>query len=699
MAVTYAVESDNQTAPQRPMWWALLLGLSGLAAGLIWVTGISAFPLVLVATAAAGLGLAQVSSLRLGFTGALAVVLGGYSILLHFTMAIPWGLAAIGGVSLLALVGAGIAALIRTPNPVLPSRRAAIVGIALTLLALILTVWFIPWRTARGAGPVWAMHNDAVVQMIKTHVQISADGFDTSSALNPSPLPSALIAVAAAVGRIRLTNPNQALENDVLRLAELWGLLILATSALAAWIAWRMATRQARHITNLQPIPDVSPLELAVLPDDVPAPGPAWSRRWLPILGTIIAALLPFTWYFAGFAFAYGFLNSTLSLVLLLLAWAIWLELPDSPPVLVAALLSLVTVAMLATWAPVALITAGLTLLALWKGLRANLAIAGRAGAGGQAWADDALFPNRPAWNWVAWVVAALPVPLYGLFVTIPDFNQQGEALAVAEGIAVIPLYHVLLVGIFAAVAIALYAWASRDSQPIWGMLIVIVTSGILVGFLVHLNTRVGFPGWGYYPVKAAWAVTSLLIIIGIAALFGALLHWRLPALGQGAGMALVTVLSVLIMRQYLWEPLRVVNFFAPVEVLRNSGFAAGPWRANILFDAYRHDQLTILQLEEPRWMVADQIVPGDGRADRFANFWLLQIHPGAGLPGGPEEVARGFAYTLDPRSPEGICAAVETWGQPTTVLTADPNLEALLVTSCPEAPITVEMFNPPWHG
>jgi len=686
-------ESMPSNVQRSRLFWAIGLGVAGLLTGIMWAIGASAFPLVLVALVAGGIGLAQFSNLRLGMLGALALLLGGYAILLHFTNIIPWGLAAIGGAALLLMVCAGMAALLRSGDPILPSANAMAWGAVLLSLALVASVVFIPLRNAMGVGPVWAMHNDAVIQMIKARVQLNADGFDTSTALNSSPLTSALVAVAAAVGRLSIGDPNRFLENDVLRLAELWVLLVLATSALAAWIVWRMARpdREIRRDLRIRSIgsvliPDADPVLTVVEPD-------LSSNKFSlapTILAAFIGATLPLTWYFAGFAFAFGFLNSTLSFVILLLAWAIYLELPDGPPVLVAGMLSLATVAMLATWAPLALIPAALAILSLLRALWEIIAVDSDADVGKQSY--------RRYWSWLAWIFAALPVPLYGLFVTWPDFQQQGEELAVEGGFLGQPIYHIMLVSGLALIGLIVYAIRTRSyAHTLSGGLGVLVAGAAVLFVLTYLNRRVGLPGWGYYPFKAAWAVTSLLLVIGLGSLIGALLHTGFRCLVKTGGIALITSITLGLMSQYTWQQLSIRNVFAPVEVLHSTGSAYGPWRANILFDAYRADSLTLLAVEDARWMVPDQIVPGDGRADVFANFWLLQIIPGAGMPHGEEEQMRTYAYTLDPRFPEQICAVLTRWGQPTNIQTVDPSLEPKLRAICPGAQFGVVVNNPAW--
>jgi len=715
---------------RSPIWLSILL--AAVLAAILWFTGISAFPLILAALIVFGLGLAQFGTLPLGILSALAFLLGGYAVVLRFAAHLGLGLAGIGGIGLLLLVSAGLAVLLTRRKPlILPSRRAVLWSAALLVVALIATVVWVPFRNSVGVGPAWAMHNDAVIQMIKAQAIMLSDGLDYAVTPNSSPLTAALVAMVAAAGRAGIGDPNRFLENDVLRMAELWGLLVLASSVLAGWITWRTITLRHRSDGGFdgrfaaQPTNNGNSLRHRA------------GRTLLPIIAALIAAALPLTWYFAGFAFAFGFLNYSLALVILLLTWALWLELPNNPPVLVAAALSATGVALLATWAPLALIAAALAILALVRALRN-------------------LIPTPPprTSGWIALALATIPIPLYALLVTIPDFGLHGDALAVEGGISPLPISHLVGVVAFTIIGIVLLSLRTANWLLPGGLAAVLGAGAIAIGFLVLLNTRADLPGWGYYPIKAAWTATSLLLIIAVAAWFGALFTWTSPVMDDAAavitddaepanspadnyiydsypavdyaaetitapstvvpqskryltpirwaGLALITLSSLAIMRQYTLGPLTLGNAVAPLQVLRSTGYAAGPWRANILFDSYREDRLTLLAIEDARWMIADQVIPGDGRADQFANFWLLQVNPGAGVPGGWQNDIRTFAYTLDPRSPEQICEVAERWESvsgtttPTEVFTVDATLPDRLAQVCSTS-VIVTVADPAW--
>ncbi|MCL1801315.1 MAG: hypothetical protein FWG25_08155 [Promicromonosporaceae bacterium] len=733
--VVEAVESGRNLAGAKRAW---LIGLAVLAAAalVIWFLGLSAFPLVIVVAVALALVLTQFSSPLVGISGALLLLLGSYAVWIRLVYYFPVGLPVSGAVTLIAALVICLLLLARMADPWLPSRGATIAGAVVLGLALLATVVFIPWRSAQGAAPIWAMHNDATIQVMKAFPQIDDGGLNTAFRPNSSPLTSALLAMAAAVGRLRVANLDQLFENDILRAAEYWGLMIFTTMLLAGLIAWRATARPQADSTGF-----------AV----APANRGRTSRLIFRILAIACVTLLPLTWYFAGLALTFGFYNSTLALIILLAAWAIWREGPEAPPLLTAFLLGMGGVAMLATWAPIALIPAALAILTLYRALRLTL-----------------VAQNRR--SWLLLIGAALPIPLYGLFITVFDFMREGEALGAYGGIPAISLNHVFLVVLVTSLVVILRAIGNGVWWNVLGTGLVIFSGLSAVAFLAFLNLRSGVSLWGYYPIKAAWTVTSLVIIIGLTEALGWVLDrpyrypesateatagpalyqnpglsfagsdsmmanpvllderpiFNSPALsiedfpfeGQesageqqriqssslspttqpargsawvtGLSLALTASLAFGFMLQYQYAPINLSNFFTPLEILRSTGPALGPERANVVFDVYRNEQATIVARFENQWNVIDRITPGDGRTDRFANLWLLQVLSTDGA-----DPIRPFAYFLNTYDAGEICAAVATWEQPVIVVTDDWELPYQLEAQCPLADLTVDLRLP----
>lgn len=659
----------------NPWVYGLTLGL--LFGLVVWLIGFSPWPLVIATLIAGALALAQFSNLRVGITGALLIALGGYAVLVRFfphtTLALDvtgeLALALAGAVAIFGLGRASRRRLAGELRFVVPSRAMAITAAVLLGVALLIAMAWLPWRTAVGEGPVWAMHNDATVQMIKARPIVNNGGVNTAIQRNSSPLTSALIAMSMVVGRSRLS-PEVILQNDVTRAAQLWVLLIFATCILAALICWR-ATRGSANMP-------------------------------LRIVAAALVGVVPLTWYYAGFAISAGFYNSTLTLLILLAAWHIWLESDTISPVLAIGLLSIATVAMLATWAPVAVIPAALAGVKLCTAL----------------WRAGRQLPNlRPA-GWLPLVLAALPIPLYALLVSLRDLGAEteaGDALAADGHIHQLPQTHVLWVLLLTALLVALTAVArphpnyrysdatSREPlatrrqplatrrepletrrQPLWGLVAIYLATALMMAFLFYQRWLGGRFLWGYYPIKAIWAVTSLLIVIGITTAIGFLSTRPIP---QSAAV-LGTLLSVAVAGMLLWQmpPANWRYVFTPFDIIRGAGSAAFPWRANTIFDANVAGEASMLVRYDERWDFVD--------TDRFANLWLLQL-----LSTDGDDPIRMFAYLLDPHDEHEVCQAITTWNRHVTVWSSDPGLAQRLAAICPGADFAVKLDQPPTWG
>lgn len=653
-------------ATHRPTFWLVGLCLAGVAGLITWLLGLTPWLLVAVALVAIALALAQWSNLRVGITGSLLATLGAYSVLVRFFPHLGLGLSLAGALSLGLAIAGSVALLFwrwfrgSSPGLVLPNRRAGITAGMLLGAALVLVIGWISWQTARGNGPVWAMLGDSMGQMIKVRQIIANGGVNTAVAQNSSPLTSALMAMASIVGRPG-TGPQGSIQNDVLRSAELWALMIFATGILAALITWRATAPPAQLVTD-------PPAQLVTDPPAQTTDQAAnqktqrGTRPVFRVLAAIIAGAVPMTWYFSGFALIFGFYNSTLTLLILLAAWHIWLESPGLNPVLTTALLSLATIAMLATWAPVALIPAGLAALVLVR----TILLFRSAGA-------LSLRQVLPL------VIAALPIPLYGLLVSLADFAYEGGALAGDGGIMPVPGWHTFWVLVLVALVMGFITTLTREWYVLWGLGVVYTAGLIGLVFLVWKRISAGFPfppttpaEWGYYPIKMAWGLTSLLIVIGLISV----VSYLVTKVESSQMLVLSLVLAVAATGALMMQigPWRLL--FTPIDIIRSlpAGPAEAPWRANVVFDADVEDRATILVR-----------YTGNVDVDRFANSWLLQAFTTRS-----DDPMRPFAFWLDPHDDQQVCDAIYTWYRPVTVLTHDPSLEYHLRAACPDANFTV---------
>ena len=626
----------------RGGYWLAGLGIAGAVGLLAWLLGWTPWLLVLATLVAVALAVAQFANIRVGITASILAVLGSYAVLIRLFHRFGLGFSLLGALFLTLVIVGALLVLIRQHRSgwlVLPRRNTALTAAALLLVALLVEAVWIPWQTARGYGPVWAMHGDALGQMLKIRQIFTSGGVNVAVDQNSSPLTSALMAMAAVVGRSGL-GPQGNMAHDVVRFAELWALMIFATAILAALITWR-ATIKSNSL----------PLRIGAV---------------------IVAALLPMTWYFSGFALIFGFYNSTLTLLILLGAWHIWLESSRVNPVLTVGLLSLATIALLATWAPLALIPAGLAALVFILTLL--------------RWRDAGTLAMQSAWPLI---IAALPIPLYGFLVTLRDFAYEGDALAGDGSIMPVPGWHTFWVLVVAALAVAFAAAATREWYLLWGLGIVYFTGLAGLVFLVWQRVAAGFPfppneprEWGYYPIKMAWALTSFLLVIGLAAIFG--------ALTRSVESVLVTSLKGLLAVAVVWALMMQIGpwrlFFTPFDIIRAlpASPAEAPWRANLVFAVDEPERATIL--------VRYAETPEFPDADRFANSWLLQAFTIINT-----DPMRGFASWLNTHDDDNVCDAILNWNRPVTVLTTDVELEQRLRAICPQADFTVSVAAPTW--
>jgi len=618
------------------------LGLALAAALFIgfasWALRLTPWLLVVIVLCLVALALAQWTNLRVGISGALLGVLGGYAILVRLFPHFNVPLEVSSGVALLLLGLAAIALIALRAQQrqlLLPSVKFSFVIAVILAGVLLIALAWVPWATSRGQGPIWAMHGDVVGQANHTRSIINNGGVNIAQNTNSAPLTAALLAIPIAIrGGASAGN----LANIAAGSADIWIFALFATSILAALITWSQIKRRV--------------------------------NIWLKLAAVVAVGILPLTWYFAGFALQHGFHNSTLSLVMLLACWHIWLESPRLNPAITIGLLSFGTVALLATWAPMALIPislAALTLIFPLRRLAQQNTLTARAIA--------PLF------------LAALPMVLYALFVTLRDFAYEGDALALDGAIQIFPARHFVWVLVLVGLTTAIVSVVSRRNYVIWGLTATYVASLIGLAFLVRLRVSLGLPfppqediGWGYYPIKMAWGIAMLLLIIGLAAALSWIVNsTRSIPLAGLAAILTVAVTGTLMLQVRPWPQL-----FTPLDILRSRVASPGqePWRANIIFESDASGRPVIAV----RYSSLDHI-------DQFVNSWLLQAH------NTPQDSSMEiFGYMrFDPEDLDQVCHAIVAWHRPVVVLSHDPALAGELQTLCPNADFTVELGYPNW--
>jgi hypothetical protein len=596
--------------------WVASLALALVGASILWFSGASPWALVVVVVLVLTMVIAQRTSWPSAFAGSVLVTLAAFAVLLRVAPYTGLDLAVTGGISLgFAAIG-GIVILARVRDPRMPTQRAATVVAPAVALPALIVVLGGPIAIALGAGPTWAMRNDAVWNMVTARLMIDDAGLRADQHPNSSPLTGGLIAMAAAPGRA-MVSPGDLLQHDVGRGAELWLLMVLATAALAGLIALR-TTHGASRVARFA--------------------------------AAVVTAMVPLTFFIAGFAFQFGFANSTLTLVVLLASWLAWLE-TRVAPLPGSAILSLATIAMLATWAPLAAVPGALAVVALFSRVSALVRQRGTA----------------ILW----WSLAAAPVPLYVAIVTLDDLRRDGGALVVDGGIQPLQPTHVLIIGAVSAVGVVFHAVRNRAPHLLIGFAIIGIATVGALAYLVAQRASGGAYFWGYYPIKMSWLVCCLLIVVLTATLLA-----EVAALRAGAAMSVVAGVSVVVMVGALMiqvPPPSLRSLFPPLDIVRGTGVADSPQQARDLFEVS----------EDGRRVLVSHYV--DPQSDRFMNSWLLQLESEFGT-----DPIRYFSYVLDPDDDRQVCEAIRAWAGPVDVHTSDSDLEGRLRAICGDLPFTV---------
>ncbi|WP_347978463.1 hypothetical protein [Microbacterium sp. ProA8] len=604
----------------RIAWMASAASL--LVAGLLlFVLGITPWLAPFAVLFCLFLAIGQRTSWPFAIAASVIVEIALIALMVRFAPSLGLGLVP-GAAIILGLLGvAGLVAFAVVRSPRVIGGRALRVGVPIIVVPVALMV-VVAVRSVNSGDLEWAMHNDAVWNLISTRLIVADGGLDAIAHPNPSPLTPGLLAVAIAVGRDAVA-PADLLRHDVSGVAVFWLLASLGAALLAALIGARSVhggTRTAR------------------------------------IAGAVIAALMPLTWFTFGFASQFGFYNATFTLLLLLASWLAWLE-ARVAPIAAAATLSLATVALLSTWAPLAIIPFAL----------AAVAIVSRTASLHRSRTGDR--------RWFALVLAVLPVPLYVAFVTLPDLRRDGAALAVDGGIMQLrPAVVLAIMSVTVAVAI-LNAVQRGQRHNLVGVLAVCAGAVVAGAYLIGQRAGAGASLWGYYPVKFAWLFVSLLIVVLAASLAGEMAGLRgRPIAASGVAVAALAVPTSLML--LVPPPTQLFHsLLTPVAIATASGTAGGSPAARTLFDLAEPGHPTI---------AVDHLGPS---GDRFLNSWLLQLESTSA-----SEPIRLYSYILDPENPAQACEAAASWGRQVRIVTSAESTADELSELCTDADVVIEV-------
>ena len=498
----------------------------------------------------------------------------------------------------------------------LPSSSARPLLIALAPIVALAVGAVIAVSVSGGTRVAWSMQNDAIWNTMMARFLYGDLGAGPAHP-NVSPLIPALLAGAFAPGRSAL-GAAELLQHDVSRQAELWLFLVLISSLLAGLLAWRELARY---------------------------------RPFGRAAGSFLVACIPLSWYAAGYAFQFGFFNATVSLFALLCAWIGWVTARESRLVSIV-ILSASTIVMLATWAPLGIVTISLGLGVLlgsrrewWRTLRGlRLAV---------------------------FIASLAVIPLYLVAITLPDLLREGKGLSANGGIIAIEPRHILVVG---AVALGATAWLAfrratdRDRAPLIGVAIVGAASAVALVYLALQRTGQE-SWWGYYPQKLSWLVATLLVIVIAVAVMRAAPGRSLPRRAALAGAAVLVVALMSFPLPTRTSVAILASAFLPVPAVVSTDTTAA------LFAASDVSRLTVF---------AGYGTPGE---DAFANGWLIQQFAESG-----EDPVREFAYSVDGTDLGRLCSLAQAPRVDLVVRTHDSALAGAFDAACPGVDVTVRV-------
>lgn len=576
-------------------------GLLALGVGALAVVVLGSPWLLMLAVLGSVFFAAEAATSRLSaIPVSLILALSGYACMLPVFGILPWSFA---NEVLVTEVVLGVTALLVTPLcRVRPSSNVHDKALLAASVTLPVTIGLsaVGWLQTLGRDRfAWAMNSDMVWNTLGGQFIIADGGVNQQIHTNPAPLSAGLMASATSVGR-GVSNHQDLLRHDVTRQAELWIVLTVATGILAGLVVVAAGAPRNRRKTNL-----------------------------LLIVGATLLPLLPNV---AGTIFHFGFFNASVAICLLFSLWVVWMDLA-ARPAMSCAFICLCAIALLACWAPLALVA---LLLASIRALQ---------------WVR--LKRLTPSWRLGFVLLSISTVPAYLAIVTVPDFRRERGALAGNGNILTFP--HEAFIILLAVLLICAFsANTDRARNAFIGVAGIIATGVLAILFLVSQS---GGQLWAYYPAKMAWIIVVFGVVVALGS-FAAHQHRTERTRGvQAIGIALLMLFFLT--RQ------------APSIIVGGDR----------LFYGDRHSVSAVADVlryaEKGRRTVAFRNLPREAD-DEFINLWLLQINSESGY-----DPIRNFAYDFDSRDVRDLCVLIAQWGRGVRVITTDPEVRTQLDSEC----------------
>ncbi len=386
----------------------------------------------------------------------------------------------------------------RGTDPVRVRRPPVLAAVVMLAPAVLSVGAIVVAGLIRGRQPItWAMSGDAQLNTVLSRLIGDTDG-ESIRSVDVLSLAQGLMAMVHLPGRDAVPAPRLLIA-DVLSQSQLWLLMIVVSSVLAGYIAWRVTRGVGRVVGHV---------------------------------ATLGGALVPLTWYLTGYAIPSGFYNVSLAFIVIELSVLIALLVRDPWTAAVAQLM--VAVTMLSAWTPMAVIALFFALVSAVAAFRGG----------------------RPRARVVVWVIAVLQLPVFGVLFVLPTYLSQGDNLSQAGTIVGLPeavFWLVVALGVLTVLLLVRGPAGSADEDGTpdaedsrrvgWTILQLLVGTVTGVLALYVINRRLPEP-WGYYPIKYAWIALTVLVVLLWAA--GCLVVAQLVRRRGIRAVALVAVFGVL---------------------------------------------------------------------------------------------------------------------------------------------------------
>lgn len=477
----------------------------------------------------------------------------------------------------------------------------------------------------------WAMNGDAVNNIQITRAMLDNHGFLLTS-FRGVPLQNELLGIAMWAGRGGAA--SDVFAHDLYALAVFYALAIGLTGMFIGVV-----------VTSL--IPSTRPLHIAIV--------------------SALASLSCATWFVSGLPIESGYLNVHVVLPFALASWLAHLQ-SRRHPLASGIVLACLTLVVLESWGPLAVVPAGFGLAIL---LRHRNRLRVPRGAAG-----------------IAVVAVVAMAAIAGAIAAIATFRSAMELLTAAPhgfpftGIA-------LACAVIGSIATAIVARRRGLADAFEGVVAVCIAAAVGLALLVAINAGSIVPWLAYYPAKYTWLVT--VIVLAVFASLLVRLAEGLPARRALPVAAAVVVIALAVATTGPAPQRQNFTIEQPLaRILTDAVWTEGERSVNTII-RYNGSPEIIMQ-----WATGSP-------DEAVVNFWGLAFK-GSGVGQG-NDTARLYtvwAYraqrdtgTFTTPPPSTLCAVVTSLGGSAIIDTRDTGLASDLRAKCPEVRFDIRIAPP----